>query len=196
MRAVLALILIICCMPAAGAQRNDLGHWVAGNFSFSDELGGFRIVGISGRGTEQDPAIVTQEISGLHESTLIVRATQQLKPYVPSGSERSGFLFLKLVTLNHTGHPWIAFNLELQEKHQHPSVFGDGLSFDQLKYSVESFGSDIFNNHLAAFEPYDKLSFRGGSVNPAEAVTLSVLITDFTPRPRFYLRQDPVIPMF
>lgn len=197
MRLLIAFsVFLILGAIAARAQPDADGRWRAGVYSFSDELGGFRITGISGQGTEEDPAVVSQEITGLQAATLVVRALVTLKPYVPTGHEKSGFLFLRLITVNGSGHPWIAYDMELQEKLHRPSVFGDGLSFDQLKYSVASFGSDHFVDHVANFEPYDKLTYRKGHVDPQDATTFGLLITDFTPRSRFFLRQDPVIPMF
>ena len=54
--------------------------------------------------------------------------------------------------------------------------------------------SDSFAVFSRDFEPYDKLLFTKGSVDPGQSVGFSFLITDFTPRWEFFLVQDPRIP--
>ncbi len=51
--------------------------------------------------------------------------------------------------------------------------------------------SDKFTLNNRRFEPYDRITFQGGSVDPDEAVRFRLTITDPTPVPEFYLLQDP-----
>jgi hypothetical protein len=54
--------------------------------------------------------------------------------------------------------------------------------------------SDAFNRFSRDFEPYDRLRFLEGKVDPLKSAAFSFLVTDFTPRSQFYIVQDPRIP--
>ena len=86
------------------------------------------------------------------------------------------------------------FEFELQEILHQPSVFGDGLSFDQRSADQGEIVSSRFAKFKRDFEPYDRLLFREGRVDPGQTVGFSFLLTDYTPRLQFYLVQDPRIP--
>jgi hypothetical protein len=98
-------------------------------------------------------------------------------------------------SLNNSGIAWTEYEFELQTRLGEPSVFGDGISFDQRKSDPENRSSDLFKMHDTNFEPYDRLLFTKGSVDPRQTAGFSFFITDFTPRWIFYIRQDPRIPL-
>ncbi len=106
----------------------------------------------------------------------------------------NGFLYLRTVVLNNSGQAWIEFELELQEVLRKASVFGDGLSFDQRESGTDVIASDSFLEYSRDFEPYDRLLFRKGRVDPLKTASFQFLVTDFTPRAQFYLVLDPRIP--
>ena len=54
--------------------------------------------------------------------------------------------------------------------------------------------SNSFAEFSRDFEPYDRLRFRDGKVDPLETATFNFFVTDFTPRSQFYIVQDPRIP--
>lgn len=168
--------------------------WTAGVYSFSDELGGFRIVGVSGTGSKDDPFVIAEEFTSASPATMVIRATAPIRPFDQSGVFSSGFMHLRLVVLNNSGQAWVEFEFELQEIYRKPSVFGDGLSFDQRRADGENVTSDSFQQFSRDFEPYDRLLFRDGKVDPLATAGFSFLVTDFTPRSQFYLLQDPRIP--
>ena len=89
---------------------------------------------------------------------------------------------------NGTRQPWSLFNLELREFFDRESPFGDGLSFGQATDAGRPFRSDRFVETLETTEPFDGVQFTNGLVAPGETVTLSVVITDTTPRWEFYCR--------
>ena len=167
---------------------------LAGAYSFSDELGGFRIVSASGIGTRDDPITIVQEMFSASPITIVIRTEKPIRPFDQSGNYASGFIHVRLVTLNNSGHPWIEFEVELQEHLGIASVFGDGLSFDQRKTEQTDIYSDSFSAYDRDFEPYDRLLFRDGSVDVLGTATVGFFITDFTPRWEFFLRADPRIP--
>ncbi len=172
----------------------DDGRWLAGAYSFSDELGGFHITGVRGKGTETDPIIVSQELLSATPVTLVIRTTRPIRPFEAPDFYANGILHMRVELLNNSGLAWVEFEFELQELLGQASVFGDGLSFDQRRSDKSNISSDSFAEFSRDFEPYDKLLFRNGKIDPKRAGAFSFLITDFTPKRQFYLVQDPRIP--
>ena len=76
------------------------------------------------------------------------------------------------------------------EKLQQESPFGDGLSFGQASEAGRPFLSDRFETNLETREPYDGVQFYDSVVEPGETVVLNFVITDTTPRFKFYLMQS------
>lgn len=167
--------------------------WPAGPYMLSEGNGDFAITAVSGTGTLDDPVIVFEEFSAATPATLTIGTAMRRMPRLP-GSGQLMVLHLRLDILNNSGHPWIEFEFELQEVLGRPSVFGDGLSFDQRDRSPETIFSSEFSRFDRDFEPYDRLLFTGGQVDPLRTVSFQFVITDFTPRWTFYLVQDPRIP--
>ena len=166
----------------------------AGDFSFSDELGGFRILSVSGTGSSADPVILEEEIFETGPVTLVIRRI------APGGriTDPRGFglprtLRLVKVVHNRTRRIWAGFDLELQEVLGKPSVYSDGLSFNQIGAAAPDVYSEDFARNVRLFEPYDRIRFHSGHVDPEDAAHIKVHITDPTPERIFYLLQDPQI---
>ena len=181
------------CGSASG-QEAPPKRWEAGAYSFSDELGGFRIAGVSGNGTKQDPIVVREEMNSATPVTMVIRTVRPIRPFDYSGLYANGFLHVRVEVLNNSKLPWIEFEFELQEQLGKASVFGDGLSFDQRRTDSGNISSGNFHEYSRAFEPYDRLLFRDGKVDFLDGASFSFMITDFTPRWEFFLVQDPRIP--
>ena len=188
-RAVLPFLLLI-----APAQADPQKVWSTGAYSFSDELGGFRITGASGIGTKEDPLVITEELNSATPVTLTIRATKPIEAFGRAGDVANGIMYMRIEVLNNSAQAWVEFQFELQEILDQPSVFGDGLSFDQRNKSPENIVSSNFADFDRKFEPYDRLLFRNGKVDPLKTATFEFLITDYTPRWTFYIVQDPRIP--
>jgi hypothetical protein len=168
--------------------RAEAGEFVAGSFSFSDELGGFRIISVSGQGTSRDPVVIVEEIEEAAPVTLVIRRhfdiNDPLRPgYAP--------LVIEKVVINRSVRVWAGFELELQEKLRQPSVYGDGLSFNQFGAAPPDVTTDAFTDHERLYEPYDRIRFSNGHVDPDAEVRFRFIITDPTPLLEFYLVQDP-----
>lgn len=172
----------------------DDGLWLAGAYSFSDELGGFHITGVRGMGTKADPIVVSQELISATPVTLVIRTTRPIRPFESPDFYANGILHMRVEFLNNSGQAWVEFEFELQELLGQASVFGDGLSFDQRTTDKSNISSDSFAEFSRDFEPYDKLLFRNGKIDPQRTGAFGFLITDFTPKRQFYLVQDPRIP--
>jgi hypothetical protein len=185
----LAGLLSCLVLVTPAAEANGLGRqWQAGQYSFSDELGGFLIRSVSGTGTRSDPVVLGEELESADPVILTIRARQ------PTANFTEGILYLRIVALNDSGHPWVDFMFELQSILDQPSVFGDGLSFDQTHTPSDFISSDSFARYDRQLEPFDRLRFLGGHVNTHRQASFDFLITDFNPKSVFYLLQDPGIP--
>jgi len=179
--AIVAPLLSAFCIVPAGAVE-----LFAGGFSFSDELGGFRLTKASGSGTASDPVVLAEEFLELAPVTLVIRRQAALTDRDPLAS----LSLVKLVT-NRSGQAWGGFVVELQEKLGHPSDYWDGLSFDQFGPRPADVSSDSFKKNNREFEPYDRIRFEDGHVDPERTARFTLTITDPTPTPTFYLLQDP-----
>lgn len=193
MRRTLAGAILLSIATAGHADEHKL--WQAGQYSFSDELGGFRITSARGKGLPNDPIVITQEFTSSSPVTLVIRATKPGQPGDDPEKFATGNLRIRLETLNNSGQAWIEFEFELQEILDQPSLFGDGLSFDQRRSDGKNVSSDSFASFSRNFEPYDRLRFVDGRLDPLEVGSFEYMITDFTPRATFYLVQDPRIPL-
>ncbi len=171
-----------------GARPGGAAEFSAGIYSFSDELGGFKLLSATGTGTADDPVVLVEEFDDVAASTLVIRNRA-----LQSGDEMSAHVSLSLVKeiVNRSKRVWAGFELELQEQLRKPSVYGDGLSFKQFDALSGDVGSDAFLNNERLFEPYDIIEFSNGHVDPGAAARLWMTITDPTPVPEFYLVEDP-----
>jgi hypothetical protein len=170
-------------VPGAGAAE-----LFAGGFSFSDELGGFRLVSASGEGTAGDPIVVVEEIEEAAPITLVIRRHLRLDDPMRPGYAP---LVLEKVVINHSLRVWAGFEIELQEILKRPSVYGDGLSFNQFGAQPPDVTADSFADNERLYEPYDRIRFSNGHVDPEATVRFRFIITDPTPLVEFYLVQDP-----
>ncbi|WP_237143351.1 hypothetical protein [Phyllobacterium zundukense] len=187
-----AICVLFTDFASEGIAGEEPELWTAGPYSFSDELGGFTIRAISGKGTIDDPIVITEEFDSATPTTLVIR-TERIALANPS--EDVGILFyLRVQAINGSGHPWIEFEFELQEQLHVPSDYGDGLSFYQPGDKTGMIHSTGFREFNDDFEPYDRMVFRGGQVDPGANATFEFPVADFTPKRTFYLVQDPRIP--
>jgi hypothetical protein len=191
---IVGLLCLVVPFDVRAQTVGDDGLWRAGAYSFSDELGGFHITGVRGAGTKADPIVVSQELPSATPVTLVIRTTRPIRPFESPNHYANGILHMRVEFLNNSGLAWVEFEFELQELLGQASVFGDGLSFDQRTTDKSNISSDSFAEFSRDFEPYDKLLFRNGKIDPQKTGAFGFLITDFTPKRQFYLVQDPRIP--
>ncbi len=189
-------IAALSCLVLTGiaSDRARAEPFRAGNFSFSDELGGFRILSATGTGSSIDPVVLEEEIFGTGPVTLVIRrhGPTDARPGADRMEESRALTLVKLVR-NRTRRIWAGFDLELQEILNRPSVYSDGLSFNQIGAAPPDVESDDFARNVRQFEPYDRIQFHSGHVDPEKTARIRVHITDPTPERIFYLVQDPQI---
>lgn len=179
--------------PHPGSSIQPPKAWIAGVYAFSDERGGFRILSVEGMGTRSDPIVIRQQFLTIAPATLIIRAIQ---PRRVMRTFASAFhtLHIRLITENQSAAAWIGYEISLQEELGKPSIYGDGLSFDQLSRSERNIVSDRFLEHIVEYEPGDSLFFNNGWVDLSEEVEFNFFVLDLTPVAEFYIVQQPYIP--
>ena len=179
---------MVCLSPVAG----HAGAWTTGGLTFSDELGGVRILGVSGNGSRDDPIILIQEMIGAGPAVLIIHNDRTGHLNV---SPAIGFLTLSVVTsiANQGPWAWSGFDLELWRTLDQPSVYTDGLSFDQPQNFSRIAKADRFEKTEQEDEPFDRIRFDGGRVEPASVLQLDFDIVDANGTPVFYLVQRPIV---
>ncbi len=168
--------------PAAAAPVTLNG------ITFSDELGGVVIHKGSGMGTIEDPFVLVEEITEEGPAILIVRGLDGRTQREMGPQALAGFALVKVVT-NSTRHDWNVFELELRQDLARPSTYEDGLSFAQAQRDLSGFTADRYGRVRRNDEPVDAVEFDDGTVRPGEAVTVRLLVTDYTPTPEFFLLQ-------
>ncbi len=161
-------------------------EFFAGGYAFSDELGGFRLLSATGTGSAADPVVISEELFEVAPVTLVIRNLNLV-----SGRPIQSQLTLVKRVANRSNRVWAGFEMELQEILKQPSVYSDGLSFKQFSAEAGDVSSDSFINNERNFEPYDRIEFSNGHVDPDAEATFKVTITDATPVRQFYLLQDP-----
>jgi hypothetical protein len=182
--AIVAALFALQAEPTAAAPLSAAG------LTFSDELGGFTLVSVSGSGTIEDPFVVVEEITGPQEAVLVISGFSSAFGNRVGTHHLTGFALKKVVT-NRTADVWNLFEMELRETLAHQSPYGDGLSFGQASAVGRPFTSSTFAMNHEVDEPYDSVAFRDGSVRPGEAVSFNLIVTDTSPVSPFLLLQQP-----
>jgi hypothetical protein len=162
--------------------------------TFSDELGGVRLLEARGSGSRDDPIVLVEEITGADSGTLIIR-NHRGRPQRSPGV--GGYLLLSVVKIVTNRGPWrwSGFELELRTAPGSPSVYTDGLSFDQPQALRRPASADRFPHSVQEDEPFDLIRFDGGSVDPSARVQLRFDIVDVNAAGVFYLIQRPIVLM-
>lgn len=162
--------------------------------TFSDELGGFTLVSVTGRGRPDDPFVVVEEVTDPGEVVLVIRGLNGAFGNRIGSQHLVGFAMTK-VTINRTDAAWDEYELELREILDSHSPYGDGLSFGQAAPIGRPFRSSAFSRNREVDEPYDSISFWDGSVEIGKAASFRIVITDMSPVSEFYLVQQPLHPV-
>jgi len=181
--------LLLIGLPGGSASA---ATWTVGGLSFSDEPGGARLLGASGTGAPDDPIVLIEEIAG-PESAII--EIQNGRTGHLDVSPAIGFLTLSVVKIivNRGPWRWSGFDLELRTAPDQPSVYADGLSFDQPQTFQRLARADRFGQTVQEDEPFDRIRFDGGQVDPGEYLRLDFDLVDVNGTPVFYLVQRPII---
>ena len=185
-RHLVGLALLCTVAGDAGAET-----WATGGMSFSARPGGARLLAASGTGTSNDPIVLVEEISGPGPAVLEIRNGRTGHLDV---SPATGFLRLSVVKIIANFGPWrwSGFDLELMTGPDRPSVYADGLSFDQPQTAPRQARADRFLQTALEDEPFDRIRFDGGRVDPGQYLRLNFDLVDINGTDVFYLVQRPI----
>jgi hypothetical protein len=165
---------------------------VAG-LTFSDELGGFRILSASGGGTPEDPFVVVEEVTAPEQVVLVIRGTPEAwagrLAHNRIGSDHPFGYALRKVVINRTDSVWTGYDLELQQPLGVASTQDDGLSFGEGSTYQRYAQADLFRVARVVSKPLDSITFSLGDVPPGGRIALDFVITDIEERPAIYLAQ-------
>ena len=190
---MVGLILILSAGAGSELESARSQPISAGGYSFSDELGGFSLIDVSGKGTFTRPFVIVEEIFDTVPVFLVIRRhavsrdQERLSPITQLGT-----VYVKKHILNLSKKVWRGFDLELRQEINKSSTYEDGLSFDQMVKRSSDVTADKFAKHTRLFEPRDKIRFTLGYVDPGEQLRLAFPISDTTPVATFCLIQTPV----
>jgi hypothetical protein len=181
--------VVSICLVGSGLAAET---WTTGGLSFSDAPGGGRLLGASGTGAPDDPIVLIEEITGAGPAILEIRNDRTGHLDV---SPAIGFLTLSVVNIivNRGPWRWAGFDLELMTAPERPSVYTDGLSFDQPQTFQRVARADRFLQTVQEDEPFDRIRFDGGQVDPAQYLRLDFDLVDVNGTAVFYLVQRPII---
>lgn len=182
----LTLRLGLAALPLAGASAQAADFQLLG-LTFSDRLGGFNLLSVTGSGTREDPFVVVEEVGGAGNAILSIEGW---KSGFKRGGEHGGAsVVVRKVVINATERTWNSYELELRERLDEPSGYLDGLSFGQPLREARPAASDRMPMANLRDEPHDAVVFSGGDVAPGEQVTFDFMITDMTPVDAIFLIQ-------
>ena len=187
----LALCLALAVPLSAGPARAD--SLSLRGISFSDELGGFVLERVSGRGSLLDPFVVVERLTNPDGATLVFRASPILGNRIGS-PDRIGFALVKVIK-NATGHDWSSFEVELQSKLGVPSDNTDELSFGQGSTAGRPFTASDFARVTLIDEPFDRIEYDGGHVPAGGQVTLRFVVSQPDNMHEAFIAQRPGRPV-
>ena len=125
--------------------------------------------------------MLVEEISGPGPAVLEIRNGRTGHLDV---SPATGFLRLSMVKIIANRGPWrwSGFDLELMAGPDQPSVYADGLSFDQPHTVPRQARADRFLQTVREDEPFDRIRFDGGKVDPGStSASTSISSTSTAP---------------
>jgi hypothetical protein len=162
--------------------------------TFSDELGNFRLVSVTGKGTLENPFVVQEEITGPNDPILVIKNfSHEFGNRV--GTQHTSAFALEKIVVNKTTKTWQGFQVELREVQTRPSTYEDGLSFGQASQLADDYVQSSMPNSQRLDEPEDSLGFGGADIPPGGQATFRFVISDMSPVYRFYLVQRPQQPL-
>jgi hypothetical protein len=188
------LRLALAALLTAAASSAVADPITVEGLTFSDELGNFRLVSVTGKGTYNDPFVVKEEITGPKDPVLVI------KNFSASfgnrvGTQRTAAFAMEKIVINKTTKTWQGFQVELREIETRPSTYEDGLSFGQASQLADDYVQSSMPNSQRLDEPEDSLGFGGANIPPGGQATFRFIISDMSPVYRFYLVQRPQQPL-
>lgn len=182
----------LACLIATGPARAET--ITVKGITFSDELGGFRLLAAWGSGSLEDPLTVVEEITSTDGAVLLIRGVGPHTGNPIPTFHPAGFALRKIVT-NATHQTWTFYDIEMQKVLGTPSDIYDGMSFGQDAQAGRPFTSNKFAQSVSQDEPRDFITYFNGVVEPGETVSLTFIVTATGFVPELLLLQRPNRPL-
>lgn len=176
----------------AAARADPIVHM---GLQFSDELGGFRLLAVTGSGTIEDPITVVEEVSGDNRNVILTIRGLSRDFGNRVGTQHLTAFAMKKIVINRSGNVWRNYQMELREVTTRRSPYTDGLSFGQNATFAEVYAQSNFPHVQRFDEPEDSLGFSGSEVPPGGEATFQFIISDMSPVSQFFLVQIPLQPL-
>ncbi|MES1153206.1 MAG: hypothetical protein ABUL54_14990 [Dongia sp.] len=190
----LASAALFMALSALGAWPAAADPITVEGLTFSDELGNFRLVSVTGKGTLENPFVVKEEIIGPSDPILVIKDfSHDFGNRV--GTQHTAAFAMEKIVVNKTTKTWQGFQVELREIQNRPSTYEDGLSFGQASQLADDYVQSSMPNAQRLDEPEDSLGFGGADIPPGGTATFRFIISDMSPVYRFYLVQRPQQPL-
>lgn len=185
-----ALTVLPPGLPAAAAAA-PVEHQ---GLLFSDELGGFTLLGVTGKGTIEDPIVVVEDVTGDRAITLVIRNfSRDFGNRV--GTVHEAAMAMKKIVINHSDRVWTNYQMELREVTTRHSPYSDGLSFGQNSAIGTDYVLSNFPDLQRFDEPEDTLGFSGAQVPPGGRAEFRFIVSDMSPVWQFFIVQVPLQPL-
>lgn len=162
--------------------------------TFSDELGNFKMVSITGTGTLKDPFVLREDVTGPDDPVLVIRGFSRNFGNRVGTQHTAAFAMTKIV-VNKTSKAWAGYQIELREVETRHSSYQDGLSFGQGSELADGYVSSSLPHSQRLDEPEDSLGFGGEMIQPGAEAQFSFVVSDMSPIDKFYLVQRPLQPL-
>ena len=172
------------------ADRAAAGTWTLAGLSFSDHLGGARLLAARGRGTAADPIVLVEEITGAGPAVLVVENFRNGGELI---SPARGFCHSRWSsrspTAGHGAGPASTWSFGTTPDDRASTA--TGCRSTSRRPSAPRQGGPLRADR-AGGRAFDRIRFDAGHVDPAvPAPRLDIL--DANGRPVFYLVQRPIV---
>jgi len=187
-------MLVVAALAALPQEPARAESWTIHGPTFSDEMGGFTIHGVSDSSSLAVPITVLEEITSTTGVVLVIRGFGPHSGNPIPTAHPAGFA-IREIAINATNQSWTFYDIELQKGFGTPSDLYDGLSYGQMSQAGRPFASDGFAQIAVFEEPRDGLSFFDGVIEPGQAVAMTFVITATGQVPEFFVLQRPNRPI-
>lgn len=188
--------LFLCAALLLGqlgsARADSISHL---GLEFSDEMGGFRVVSVSGTGTLEDPITVIEEVTEPQRNIVLTIRGFGRDFGNRVGTQHLAAFAMRKIVRNASDRVWRNYQMELREVPTRRSPYGDGLSFGQNSTAGESYPSSNFPRIQRLDEPEDSLGFSDSEIAPGAEANFRFIVSDMSPVSQFYVVQIPLQPL-